>query len=487
MLFNSCSFILGFVPVTLLGFLLIGRRSPRAAAAWLAVASLGFYTWWYPPYLVILSLSILFNYGAGLVITRSMASTRTLLMAAAITIDLVALGYFKYTNFLLDNFAALSGLSLTVAKITLPLGISFFTFTQIAFLVDCRRGEVREVDFGRYVLFVSYFPHLIAGPIIHHKDIMPQFAREETYRFNATNFTIGLIIFIIGLFKKVFLADGIAPIATTVFGGAEHGGVPTLIDAWTGALAYTFEIYFDFSGYSDMAIGLSLLFNVRLPINFNSPYKSLSIIEFWKRWHISLSTFLRDYLYIPLGGNRRGRVRRFANLFVTMLIGGLWHGASWTFVAWGGLHGLYLMANHAWRGLNPCPFPGHRGLGWLMTFLAVVVAWVFFRAESFSGALAVLSGMAGLNGPGGLGDATTLLNAAWCAALLGLAVSLPNTQHWVTRWLAGADYFSPRRRLAGEADPWRRPHPVWALGLGVLATLALMNVSRPTVFLYFNF
>ncbi len=486
MLFNSYIFIIGFVPLTLLGFLMLGHRSPRLATAWLALASLTFYGWWYPPYLVVLSVSILFNYRAGIIVSRSIGPLRALLMAGAIAVDLAALGYFKYATFLVGNFAAVTGFKLTLANIVLPLGISFFTFTQIAFLVDCGRGEVREVNFGRYVLFVTYFPHLIAGPIIHHKDIMPQFARDVTYRFNSTNFTIGMIIFLIGLFKKVFLADTIAPIATAVFDSADHGGLPTLFDAWTGALAYTFEIYFDFSGYSDMAIGLSLLFNVKLPINFNSPYQATSIIDFWKRWHISLSTFLRDYLYIPLGGNRRGRLQRFLNLFLTMLIGGFWHGASWTFVAWGGLHGLYLMVNHAWRGMTPPAYPGARFLGWLLTFLAVVTAWVFFRAASFWGALAVLSGMAGLNGVAPILGWPTLVNGGWCVMLLLLVVCLPNTQHWVIRWLACSDYFSARPP-ATEADPWRWPHPVWALGLGVLAMLALMNLSQPTVFLYFNF
>jgi D-alanyl-lipoteichoic acid acyltransferase DltB (MBOAT superfamily) len=486
MLFNSYIFIFGFVPLTLIGFLIIGRRSPRHATAWLALASLTFYGWWYPPYLIILAVSILFNYGAGIILARSMGPTRNLLIIGAIAVDLAALGYFKYANFLIGNFVTMTGLDLTPVTIALPLGISFFTFTQIAFLVDCGRGEVREVDFGRYVLFVTYFPHLIAGPIIHHKDIMPQFARKETYRFIPTNFSIGIIIFLIGLFKKVFLADTVAPIATAVFDSADHGGLPTLIEAWTGALAYTFEIYFDFSGYSDMAIGLSLLFNVRLPINFNSPYRATSIIDFWKRWHISLSTFLRDYLYIPLGGNRRGRVRRFLNLFLTMLIGGLWHGASWTFVVWGGLHGLYLMINHAWRGLSLPAYPGARFLGWLLTFLAVVMAWVFFRASSFSGALAVLSGMAGLNGAAPIPGWPALVNGAWCGVLLLLVVALPNTQHWVSRWLAGPDYFSARHPVS-DADPWRWPHPVWALGLGLVAMLALINLSQPTVFLYFNF
>ena len=484
MLFNSYAFIVGFVPLTLLGFLFLGRRGPQWAAAWLALASLTFYGWWHPPYLIILSLSILFNYGAGLTLARVSGTARVFLLTGAIIGDLAALGYFKYANFLIGTVDALTGLELTMATIALPLGISFFTFTQIAFLVDCARGEVREVNFGRYVLFVTYFPHLIAGPIIHHKDIMPQFARKETYRFNPTNFAIGLIIFIIGLFKKVFLADGIAPIATAVFGSADHGGLPSFGYAWLGALAYTFEIYFDFSGYSDMAIGLSLLFNVRLPLNFNSPYRSTSIIDFWKRWHMSLSTFLRDYLYFSLGGNRRGTVRRFVNLFATMLIGGLWHGASWTFVVWGGLHGLYLMINHAWRGLvGPS---GHTGGGvwaWLLTFLAVVVAWVFFRAESFTGALAVLSGMVGLHGFGSTLEGSVLVNAGWCLGLLLLVVGLPNTQQWVTRWLAGPNYFSADR--GGES--WRSPHPAWALGLGVLAMLALMNLSQPTVFLYFNF
>jgi D-alanyl-lipoteichoic acid acyltransferase DltB (MBOAT superfamily) len=487
MLFNSFAFIFVFLPVTFFGFLIIGRRNPRLAAAWLAAASLFFYGCWYPPYLLILSVSILFNYGAGILLTQAGESRRWLLTVVAISVDLAALAYFKYANFFIETVVAVTGFDLSVAKIALPLGISFFTFTQIAFLVDCSRREVREVDFGRYVLFVTYFPHLIAGPIIHHKDIMPQFAQDGACRFNQTNFTIGTIIFLIGLFKKVCLADTVAPVATSLFDGADLGSAPTALDAWIGALSYTFEIYFDFSGYSDMAIGLSLLFNVKLPINFNSPYKSTSIIEFWKRWHISLSTFLRDYLYFTLGGNRRGRVRRFLNLMLTMLIGGLWHGASWTFVVWGGLHGFYLVVNHAWRGLGITAFPGARLVGWAVTFLAVVVAWVFFRAKTFAGALAVLSGMVGLNGwtPPILGE-SYLTNGVWCLALLMMAVILPNTQQWVARWLACPSYFT-MRSLTTEEAVWRSPHPIWAVGLGLLAMLALMNLSQPSVFLYFNF
>jgi D-alanyl-lipoteichoic acid acyltransferase DltB (MBOAT superfamily) len=287
--------------------------------------------------------------------------------------------------------------------VILPLGISFFTFTQIAFLVDTYQGKVKEFNFVHYALFVTYFPHLIAGPVLHHAEMMPQFARRSVCHINWDNVAVGLSIFVLGLAKKVLLADSVADFSTPVFEAVKAGGTPMLIEAWVGALAYTLQLYFDFSAYSDMAIGISLMFNVRLPLNFNSPYKATSIIEFWRCWHMTLSRFLRDYLYIPLGGSRLGTSRRYANLVITMLLGGLWHGAGWTFVIWGALHGTYLLINHAWRGFKDRMGWGEGGrlasLGaGALTFLAVVVGWVFFRADSFTIAVAMLQGMAGMNG-----------------------------------------------------------------------------------------
>ncbi len=397
MLFNSYPFLLVFLPLTLAGFFLVARASHVGAAAWLALASLAFYGWWNPIYVVLLVASIVFNFVVGLAIVRSAGTPRARgLLIVGVATDLLLLGYYKYMDFFVSNLNHL-GAGLPLPHIVLPLGISFFTFTQIAFLADAYQGKAAEYRFAHYCLFVTYFPHLIAGPILHHKEMMPQFGEAETYRFNWENLAVGLTIFFIGLFKKTVLADGIAVYVRPVFDAASNGVVLGAVDAWGGALAYTFQLYFDFSGYSDMAIGLSRLFGVRLPLNFHSPYKAVSIIDFWRRWHMTLSRFLRDYLYFPLGGNRRGASRRYVNVMVTMLLGGLWHGASWTFVVWGGLHGLYLLVNHAWRELSERFGWRHpaRAAAVLLTFLATVLAWVFFRADTIDQAIAIVQAMAG--------------------------------------------------------------------------------------------
>ena len=289
-----------------------------------------------------------------------------------------------------------------LGKIMLPLGISFFTFTQIAFLVDVYQGKVKEYNFMHYLLFVTYFPHLIAGPILHHQEMMPQLAQRKNYHLNWENVATGLLLFTLGVCKKVLWADSFAPYANDIFNGLHTGALPTTYEAWSGALAYTLQIYFDFSGYTDMALGIALIFNIRLPFNFDSPYKSTSIIDFWRRWHMTLSRFLRDYLYIPLGGNRKGKSRRYLNLMATMFLGGLWHGAGWTFVLWGVLHGIYLTINHLWRDFTksrmsfPCPGWLAGLAGGLITFVAVVTAWVLFRANDLSQAITMLKAMYGI-------------------------------------------------------------------------------------------
>ncbi|MGH6886959.1 MAG: MBOAT family O-acyltransferase, partial [Geminicoccales bacterium] len=330
MLFNSFEFILAFLPVTLIGFFLLGgRESPRAALSWLVLTSLFFYGWWNPSYLVLIIGSICFNFFVG---QRLLARSSKAILGFGVAVNLLSIAYFKYAGFLAFNIEELAGVEVGLEHIVLPLAISFFTFQQIAYLVDAHRGEVRAEGFVNYALFVTFFPQLIAGPIVHHSEVLPQFARRSTYRLDLDNLALGLTVFSIGLFKKVVLADGIATYATPMFAAAQGGYEPTLFEAWGGALAYTFQLYFDFSGYSDMAVGLGLMFNIRIPINFDSPYKAVNVIDFWRRWHITLSRFLRDYLYIPLGGNRRGPERRYVNLMLTMLLGGLWHGAGWTFV-----------------------------------------------------------------------------------------------------------------------------------------------------------
>ncbi len=402
MLFNSYEFLLFFLPIALGGYYAASRLlGQRTAITWLALCSMFFYGWWNPAYVSLMTASILCNYGFGLLLAGKWRSKRVL--ALSIAANLLLLAYYKYTDFFINNINELTGTAWTLHHIILPLGISFFTFTQIAYLVDVYRGEVKEYRITDYFLFVTYFPHLIAGPIIHHKEMMPQFMKPATDMINARNITAGLVLFTIGIAKKILIADRVMVYVSPVFSAAENGAALTFFEAWGGALAYTIQLYFDFSGYVDMALGISLLFGIRLPLNFDSPYKATNIIDFWRRWHMTLSRFLRDYLYIGLGGNRKGKARRYINLLLTMLLGGLWHGAGWTFVIWGGLHGLYLCINHAWRALcgNRAPIlpsPLRTIFYGSITFLAVVVAWVFFRAETEHGAWQVLQGMAGLNG-----------------------------------------------------------------------------------------
>jgi D-alanyl-lipoteichoic acid acyltransferase DltB (MBOAT superfamily) len=405
MLFNSAVFIFIFLPTVLLVFYALGYIGRiRLAIGWLVAASLFFYGWWNPAYLVLILASIVFNYLVGRALGREGGPKKgTLFFGVAVNLSLLA--YYKYANFFVENVNSLAGTQWDLGTIILPLAISFFTFQQITYLVDSSRGLTREYHFLNYCLFVTFFPQLIAGPIVHHGEMLPQFYESKTFRFLRENFATGLTIFLLGLFKKTVLADGAAVYATPVFDAAEAGQVLTFFEAWAGALGYTFQLYFDFSGYSDMAIGIARMFNIVLPLNFFSPYKALNIVDFWRRWHITLSRFLRDYLYIPLGGNRKGPARRYVNLFTTMLLGGLWHGAGWTFVAWGALHGGYLMVNHAWQHATRSITPKGRisvmmvhASAWLITMLAVIVAWVFFRALSFDGALRVLGGMSGVNG-----------------------------------------------------------------------------------------
>lgn len=528
MLFNSYEFLFFYFPVTFAAFFVIGRYSRSLAALWLFAASLFFYGWWNPAYVSLLIGSILFNFAMGSAISREHHRGRLAwakgMLITAVSGNLALLAYYKYANFFLTSTNQLLGTGWHLEEVVLPLGISFFTFTQIAFLVDAYRGEVKERNFIHYGLFVTYFPHLIAGPVLHHKEMMPQFAQAQTYRPHWENVSVGLTIFIIGLFKKTVLADGVAQYSTPVFDAAAVGQTLTLFEAWGGALAYTFQLYFDFSGYSDMAIGLSRMFGVKLPLNFHSPYKATNIVEFWRRWHMTLSRFLRDYLYFSLGGNRRGTVRRYINLMVTMLLGGLWHGAGWTFLVWGGLHGLYLCINHAWSNLSgrlspKTLLPKRLGklLAWLTTFMAVVIGWVFFRANSFDAALEMLQGMAGLHGvavPNAivarLGDSWQMLadlgftsylgggsqfifTWLWIAILLTVVVAMPNTQQIMTRFEPvihqhQTDAQNEIRLMARlhSALSWK-PGINWAVATGVIAALGVFAMSRISEFLYFQF
>lgn len=407
MLFNSHIFIFLFLPLALSGFFLLARFGPRPARYWLLAASLIFYGWWSIPFLGLLIAWICANYFVGNQIAKAHAEEgpdRSRPWAiAGIAANLLALGYYKYATFVAGTVTSLTGLEFALGAVILPLAISFHTFQQIAYLADLQRGQNPKYSLTDYMLFVAFFPQLIAGPIVHHYELLPQFKDARTFRFQDNRFAEGIAYFVIGLVKKLALADPLSTLASPLFATAA-GSPPGMGEAWFAAVAFALGLYFDFSAYSDMAIGLARMFGIRLPYNFNSPYKATSIIEFWRRWHMTLSRFLRDYLYIPLGGNRKGPGRRSVNLFATMLLGGLWHGAAWTFVVWGGLHGLYLLINHAWNGF--CANRGRDGkpfsLGPLpsqaLTLLAVVFAWTFFAAPDFESAISVIGGMLGLNG-----------------------------------------------------------------------------------------
>jgi len=367
----------------------------EASKAFLVLSSLFFYSWWNIAYLPIILVSMLFNYVVGVSLSKDHEHTKVskkTLLTVGIIANVALLGYFKYADFLIENINLATDGHIPLLHLALPLAISFFTFQQIAYLVDSYREETKEYDFLNYANFVTFFPQLIAGPIVHHAEMMPQFAKAKNKVKNYRNIAIGLFIFSIGLFKKVVIADTFAVWATT---GFDTATTLNLFEAWATSLSYTFQLYFDFSGYTDMAIGAALLFNIKLPINFNSPYKATSIQDFWRRWHITLSRFLRDYVYIPLGGNRKGNFRTYNNLMATFIIGGIWHGAGWTFVFWGFLHGMALVIQRAWNQLG---FKMHSVLAWFITFNFVNIAWVFFRAKEWDDAIKVLSGMLGLDG-----------------------------------------------------------------------------------------
>jgi D-alanyl-lipoteichoic acid acyltransferase DltB (MBOAT superfamily) len=499
-----------FLPLTLLLFFRVGGVGHhRVAISVLVGSSLFFYAWWNPAYLGLLIGSLVINYGFGVSLTNRPSKP---LLILGITFNLALLGYFKYFNFFIDTLNVVLDQSLPVEQIILPLAISFITFQKIAYLVDAYRGEAREYNFLHFSLFVTFFPQLIAGPIVHHREILPQFASNDIYKLNAQHLAVGLTILAIGLFKKVVIADSIALYATPVFDSAASGHELTFFEAWGGALAYTFQLYFDFSGYSDMAIGLARMFGILLPLNFASPYKASNIIDFWRRWHITLSRFLRDYLYIALGGNRHGKLRRYLNLLITMLLGGLWHGAGWTFVIWGGLHGVYLVINHGWRAIRQYfgqdlsrSTPLGRWSARLLTLCAVVVAWVFFRASDYQAALRILHAMFSLDSividpryadsfgflthVGAQFRPLNILSGTTPYVTLAMAFivvwALPNTQQLMANYQPAIDY-DPARDADQSRLRWN-PGLRWAMFTFMLLLISFLMLSRLSEFLYFRF
>ena len=527
MLFNSFEFIFLFLPLTLIVFFLLGRKTKyikqQMPMLWLVLASLFFYGWWKPLNLPLIILSILVNYSLGHLLGNVLEKpiVKKLVVFLGIIFNLGLICYFKYANFLIANINQLVGTNLDLPTVVIPLAISFFTFQQIAYLVDAYKGQTKEYNILKYILFVCFFPQLIAGPIVHHQEVLPQFEQASIYKFSRKALAIGLTVFVAGLFKKVIFADRIAEYSNLAFAAASQGIDLTFSESWVGALGYSLQLYFDFSGYSDMAIGAAYMFGIKLPLNFNSPYKAVSIVDFWRRWHITLSHFLRDYLYIPLGGSRKGQLRRYSNLIITMLLGGLWHGAGWTFIFWGGLHGIYLVINHLYRSVRKSL--GHnlnndgwllRGMGWLATFIGVVISWVFFRANNFATAISILKSMFGFNGIElpvflepylgflrniGIGFLGFTVNVGISQkyATFGIIILLliawftPNTQQWM-------DNYNPT--LTEPVEPnqplwqqkfWKslvwKPNRVWTVIVAGLTSLSLLCFSRVSEFLYFQF
>nr|WP_301553521.1 MBOAT family protein [Desulfuribacillus stibiiarsenatis] len=368
-------------------FLLNKIRWITVAKGWLVISSLFFYSWWNVSYLPLIIGSMVFNYIIGKILTKWQFGLRKGILALGIAFNVGLLGYYKYSNFFLTNMNAVFTTNVPLLKLALPLAISFFTFQQIAYLVDAYRQETKQYDFLSYALFVTFFPQLIAGPIVHHKEMMPQFEQLRNKLVNYRNIATGLFVFCIGLFKKVVIADTFAIWATY---GFDEAVSLTMLEGWIVSLSYTFQLYFDFSGYADMAIGIALLFNIRLPINFHSPYKATSIQDFWRRWHMTLGRFLTQYVYIPLGGNRLGKFRTYLNLFFVFLISGLWHGAGWTFVFWGFLHGMAIVIHRLWKANG---YTLNRYIAWFLTFQFVNISWVFFRAQEWADAMKVLKAM----------------------------------------------------------------------------------------------
>jgi len=506
MLFNSFKFIFCFLPITMVGFHVLGRSGRRPVIAWLALCSVIFYAVWNPVFVLFLLGSIVVNYLVSIAITHAPegSSRRRQILALGVALNLLALFYFKY---LYKTLLLLHGLHLPAPAahpLLLPLGISFFTFTQISYLVDLAQGQAERQDLLSYVLFVTFFPHLIAGPILHHKEMMPQFAVGRRFQLVPADVSLGLTWFLFGLGKKVLIADKLSQQADLAFA---HAGAQTAASAWAGLIIYTMQLYFDFSGYSDMALGLARIFSIRFPLNFDSPYKATSVTEYWQRWHMTLTRWVTLYLYNPilLGVQRRrlaagkkisrkslATVGGFTAMvayptMITMLLTGLWHGAGLQFVIFGLLHGIYLTANQAWRhfrqrkkGVPPEPPTGLLRMAQRIgVYLQVSFALIFFRANSTHAAFAMLHDLFGGHGFGHIG---TLLDGALGLALFPVVWFMPNTQQ-----ILGEEPVTTRSPTSLVPRLRWSPNLGWGLVMAVLFFAILANLGETTSFLYFQF
>lgn len=476
MLFSSYIFVFAFLPLTLAGYFLLSKvKSPVPQRVFLIIASLVFYAWFEWKYIFLIAASILVNYLIAIIISRTRKNgAKKALFILSILFNVLLLGYFKYYDFIIDTVNSIASTEFMLKGIVLPLGISFFTFQQISFQLYLYKNEGENVNLLNYVLFVSFFAQLVAGPIVHYEDLVPQIEKAETRKFNSDNFVLGVYMFIIGLFKKLVIADSVAAFVDNGFSRIEaFGAVP----AWVMMFGYAFQIYFDFSGYSDMAIGLGKMFNFNLPVNFNTPYRSSSVAEFWNRWHITLGKTLAETVYIPLGGNRKGKARKCLNLFIVFLVSGIWHGASWTFIVWGILHGIARVFEEIFGNvLEKIPLIIRKAA----TFLFVSAAFTVFRAETFGDALKVYKGLFNFGNIGfnqipdivndGIISLPFIAAVAKCAAIIAICFILVIKEK------------NPEKRMADF-----RPEKKTAVICSVLFILSVLCMSRSAVFIYFNF
>ena len=479
MIFNSFEFIFLFLPIAFIVYFILNKFHFTVSKVWLLLASLFFYSWWNPAYLPIILASLFVNFFISRYLGNEKNAYRKWALTIGIALNVALLGFFKYFDFLVTNINTIFLTNISLLHLLLPLAISFYTFQQIAYLVDSYRLETKHYTFINYSLFVTFFPQLIAGPIVQHNEVMDQFEDKNNRKLNLKNIALGLFIFAIGMFKKVAIADQFAVFANNGYRMSES---LTFVDAWITSLSYTVQLYFDFSGYSDMAIGLALLFNIRLPRNFNSPYKALNIQDFWHRWHITLSKFLTKYIYIPLGGNRKGPIRTYINILLIFFISGIWHGAGWTFILWGICHGLASVVNRYWIRAG---FTMNKVLAWFITFQFVNATWVLFRAPSLDVAGNVLKAMIGLNGIAipqqlqevfntnfGLPVYTHTLTESLLVTLLMLVIALLIA------------VFAKNSLQLGEK---LKPNFTNALFCSGLLIYTLFKIQQVSEFLYFNF
>jgi D-alanyl-lipoteichoic acid acyltransferase DltB (MBOAT superfamily) len=425
MLFKSFPYIFLFLPISVIVYFSLNKVSETAGKYWLVIVSLVFYCFGTLTYLPLLLSSIVINYAVNIAIRKNnknnsetSAPVLKVYLAIGIIFNVVLLAFFKYADFFIANINQISSLNISFLRLAIPLAISFYTFQQITYLVDTYRNEIKDTDFLNYSIFITFFPRLLMGPITRYNEVIPQFQFASQKHVDYRNMSLGLFIFFIGLCKSVVIADTFGIYAD--LGYATNQSL-SLAEAWITSLSYTFQIYFDFSGYTDMAIGTAYFFNIKLPFNFNSPYLAVNIQDFWRRWHITLSRFLRDYIYIPLGGNRKGEILTYINIMITFLIGGFWHGAGWTFIIWGGIHGTALCINRVWHKFN---IKISRLVAIFITFNTVNIAWIFFRAKSLHDAINVLKAMVGLNALKGLTVFKSISNIDHAIALIIASISV---------------------------------------------------------------